>query len=154
MWGRYKLKNLKTILLIGSISAFSVFAEVAQATPKNENISLNQKQELISQNNSTDLIAQNFLTETRDSNRTIDEEFNEVFLRNSGDFFESTSFVGVLDSWFLTFPDIQINRDARLVSEFYQDYFKELTQSDPYIRTRDLANPFNTSIQENPSYLR
>ncbi len=45
-----------------------------------------------------------------------------------------------------------ITRDAKLTETLYYDVMQQ-QQSGPLIRTQDLPNPFDTSLQENPSYL-
>ncbi len=53
-----------------------------------------------------------------------------------------------------SYPENEIFRDAELVNIVHYDLRRQQGQSDPPIRTRDLANPFATSIVERPCYIR
>ncbi len=85
--------------------------------------------------------------------------FNRAVNNNTGRFYDYTNILGQFNSLFgwRTFPqgsyfDNMITRDAKLTETLYYDVMQQ-QQSGPLIRTRDLPNPFDTSLQENPSYL-
>lgn len=95
------------------------------------------------------------------SQLNVSELMSKAFNENTGDFFEQSTIGGQLNLFFgwREFPegsysDNSINRDSQLIYLINKDYFKQLTQSEPTIRTEDLPNPFDTSIQQNPSYIR
>ncbi|MCA2691370.1 MULTISPECIES: porin [unclassified Microcystis] len=85
--------------------------------------------------------------------------FNRAVNNNTGRFYDYTSILGQFNSregWrtFMqgSYFDNMITRDAKLVETLYYDVMQQ-QQSGPLIRTQDLPNPFDTSLQENPSYL-
>ncbi|PLZ90418.1 hypothetical protein CI594_18870, partial [Fischerella thermalis CCMEE 5196] len=49
-----------------------------------------------------------------------------------------------------TFPENQIARDSELVYILYQDVLYQQVSNDPYLRTPDLPNPYNTSLLMSP----
>jgi hypothetical protein len=89
----------------------------------------------------------------------IPELFNRAFNNNTGRFFEMSDLSGQANNIFgwRTFPmgsfvDNMISRDALVVNTIYTDVMQQQT-SGPLVRTRNLENPFSTSISENPDYL-
>jgi hypothetical protein len=98
---------------------------------------------------------------TATSTESLSETFNRAFSHNSGDYFEGTDQVGQLNTIFgflpfqfpASFPENQITRDGELIEVIYKDAMAQQS-SLPDVKTRDLANPFNTSLRENPNYLR
>lgn len=52
-----------------------------------------------------------------------------------------------------SYPENQIAFDAEVVDILYGDILRIQTSSDPILRTRDLPNPFNTSLEREPGYL-
>ncbi|AFZ52194.1 hypothetical protein WEU38_00175 [Cyanobacterium aponinum AL20118] len=90
---------------------------------------------------------------------TINQLVNEAFWENSGDFFEQASMGGQLNTIFGwrkfpqgSYPENNITEDGLLLYAILSDYFRQLQEREPIIRTRDLANPFDTSLRENPQY--
>jgi hypothetical protein len=89
------------------------------------------------------------------------EEFERAFFHNMDSFYENTDPFSQLNTQFgiypftipAAFPENQIARDAELLNGMYKDALQQQS-SLPNVRTRDLPNPFNTSLQENPAYLR
>jgi hypothetical protein len=49
-----------------------------------------------------------------------------------------------------SFPENEIARDAELINTVYRDALYQQTNNDPYIRTPDLPNPYNTSLLMSP----
>ena len=85
--------------------------------------------------------------------------FTRAVKNNAGGLYDYTNILGQFNSLFgwRTFPqgsyfDNMITRDAKLTETLYYDVMQQ-QQSGPLIRTQDLPNPFDTSLQENPSYL-
>ena len=88
---------------------------------------------------------------------------NNVFLRafnnSTGRYFDSTSISGQFNAIFgwRDFPgsffDNQITSDAELVSAIYTDALQQQSAG-KLVRSRDLTNPFDTSIQQNPDFVR
>lgn len=91
----------------------------------------------------------------------LSELMTEAYNQNTGTVFEQSTIDGQLNflfGWrtFLqgSYSENNINRDSELMNVIQKDYFKQLTQNEPNIRTRDIPNPFESSIQQNPSYIR
>ena len=89
----------------------------------------------------------------------LPEVIERAFYNESGDFYESTSIEGQIN--FLigpglpggggaAFPDLEIERDARLINTIYNDALEAQASSDPVLRTPDLPNPYDTSIRQLP----
>ncbi len=91
----------------------------------------------------------------------VSDLVNLAFSEYTGDFLEQAGIGGQLNFFFgwREFPlgsygENNIIREASLLEAINADFFKQLTQTDPTIRTRDLENPFNSSLNSNPEYTR
>jgi len=114
----------------------------------------------------TELIAQ-AITNTNDTEvveteviLTTPDLIDQVFNYHSGDFFEKSSISGFLDSMLGlrnategSYPENSIARDGFLLNVIISDYFKQLQEGSPMVRTRDIESPFRDSIRTNPAYL-
>lgn len=80
---------------------------------------------------------------------TIPQAFNDAFFSHDADFMTNRS-LGRQFAWFLGFgfPEIEINQDTRAVNDLYNEVLFRQNRADPYMRTEDLPNPFNTSLFE------
>jgi hypothetical protein len=96
-------------------------------------------------------------TETS-SYQTPLQVFEKAFYENYPDFYNNDGLFREID-WILggagslfknSFPEHEIERDAKIVNILYQDVLKQQTTNDPYIRTPDLPNPYNTSLLGSP----
>ena len=95
-------------------------------------------------------------TETS-SYQSPDRVFEKAFYENYPDFYNNDGLFREID-WILgsgslfknSFPENEIERDAKLVNILYQDVLKQQTTNDPYIRTPDLPSPYNTSLLGSP----
>ncbi len=110
----------------------------------------------------SEALAQTELTDESQPVRleTVPEVFNRAFYHGLGDTIEQFSLGGQLNFIFGwrafpqgSFPENQIAREARLVNILSRDVFNQQNSNGPIIRTRDLNNPFNTSVQQSPEYL-
>lgn len=80
----------------------------------------------------------------------IDEAFIDAFYTRGGSFFENREFPRAF-TWFLgPFPENDITGDARSLHRVYNIVIEQQGQSDPFIRTPDLANPFDSSLLLTP----
>lgn len=93
---------------------------------------------------------------TSEPNRVIglSELFNRAFFNESGDFYQNRSIPNQIKFMIgpglfegARFPDLELERDAKLINVLYQDALEQQVSSDPVIRTPDLVNPFNTSLR-------
>ncbi len=96
------------------------------------------------------------------SDRTItpSEAFVEAFFENSRDPAYNTTIgrqfntiFGVTSFPQGSYPDNEIVRDAQKIHELHEEIMHQQVSSDPIIRTRDLPNPYNSSLGSNPEYL-
>ena len=85
----------------------------------------------------------------------FEELINEAFWQNDGDFFQESRPGGQLDTIFGwgsfpqgSFPENQITRDGLLIYTLVTDYYKQLQEREPTLRTRDLDNPFDSSLRD------
>ncbi|MEO1430231.1 MAG: hypothetical protein AAFS12_04175 [Cyanobacteria bacterium J06632_19] len=93
------------------------------------------------------------------SYKTANEVIEEAFYENYPDFYKNDGLFREID-WLLgpgslfknSYPENEIERDAKLVNIVYQDVLKQQTTSDPYIRTPDLPSPYNTSLLASPRF--
>ncbi|PSF32662.1 hypothetical protein C7H19_21285 [Aphanothece hegewaldii CCALA 016] len=92
------------------------------------------------------------------NNNNLSLLFNRAFYHNTGRFYEITNISGQANNIFgaRTFPgsflDNQIAKDAKLVETLFYFFLHEEMRK-PTIKTKDLPNPYDSSIQEDPSYL-
>lgn len=98
---------------------------------------------------------ENTITDNEANPVSVQQVFNDAFFRHSGTAFRNDDIISKLNTifGFNFFPEKQISKDGELVNILYQDALKlQAAKGDP-MKTRDLTNPFTTSLQENPSYL-
>lgn len=89
--------------------------------------------------------------------QTPNEVFEKAFYENYPDFYNNDGLFREID-WIFgsgslfknSFPENEIERDAKLVNILYQDMLEQQVTSDPYIRTPDLPNPYDTSLLASP----
>ena len=88
---------------------------------------------------------------------TASEVLERAFFKNSPDYYRNQGFKRDLDlilgpgSLFRnSFPENEIERDADLVNKVYRDVIMQQAMNDPYMRTPDLPNPYNTSLMMSP----
>ncbi len=86
---------------------------------------------------------------------SIPAAFNRAFFEHTGNAFENQTIVSQLNTifGFNYYPEKQIALDGELVDYLYKDVMEQQTASIAPVRTRDLSNPFNTSLYENPGYI-
>ena len=86
---------------------------------------------------------------------SVVDVFKDAYFEHTGDNYHNSSPVGELNTifGFNGFPDNQISADGKLLDMLYQDLMAEQSQSGTSIKTRDLSNPYTTSLQENPGYI-
>jgi hypothetical protein len=81
---------------------------------------------------------------------TLADRMEQAFFTSDPDFYENRTVRRQLDWMFGTngFPENEIQRDAQRTSDLYRSALELQGSSDPVIRTRDLPNPYKTSILE------
>ncbi|MBD2609144.1 hypothetical protein H6G81_32670 [Scytonema hofmannii FACHB-248] len=99
-----------------------------------------------------------FADDKRTTNyETANEIFDRAYFKNDRNFYGNNTFRRQID-WLVgsgslfrnSFPENEIARDAELVNVVYRDVLNQQVGNDPYIRTPDLPNPYNTSLMMSP----
>ncbi|BAZ48146.1 hypothetical protein NIES4103_07520 [Nostoc sp. NIES-4103] len=89
---------------------------------------------------------------------TTNDAFERAYFRHDRNFYENSSsvkrqldaFLGAGSGFRNSFPENEIARDAELVNTLYRDVLTQQVGNDPYIRTPDLPNPYDTSLLMSP----
>jgi len=89
------------------------------------------------------------------ADETTSGVFNRAFFKNTPNFFRDQSIEHQFNNIFgqgtlikNSYPENQDRRDANLVDIIYKDTLKQQVSSGPVLRTRDLPNPYSSSILE------
>lgn len=77
---------------------------------------------------------------------TIPEAFDRAYFEHDRDFFTNRSIGRQLEWLLFSWTENEIARDGELVYEVYRDVMTQQITNDPYLRTPDLINPYNTSL--------
>lgn len=85
---------------------------------------------------------------------SLHEDFEDAYFSNGKNAIVQSGIFSQLDTivGFTGFPDQHIVRDAKAVDRLYQQSMDRQSSMGTPIMTRDLANPYDTSIGENPGY--
>ncbi len=88
---------------------------------------------------------------------TPSEVFERALFKNSPNFYGSQTLKSQIHEIFgsgsilrNSFPENQIARDGELVNIVYRDVLNQQVGHDQYIRTRDLPNPYDSSLLASP----
>ena len=86
--------------------------------------------------------------------KPLDEKFKDAYFSHAKDAFYQSTAISQIDTifGFTGFSDQHISGDAKAVDNVYQEAITEQSATGAKMVTRDLANPYDTSIKENPSY--
>ncbi len=84
----------------------------------------------------------------------LPEAFNNAYFTKGKDAFQQSSIVGQLNTiiGITGFPEQHISSDGKAVDEVYQAGLRQQSATGARMMTRDLENPYDTSLKENPSY--
>ncbi len=123
-----KFTKLSQILFITAIASFCSVKTMAQTKPE---------------------------AETASEPISLNEAFEKTYFEHTGNAFKNDSFLGQLNHLlgFTLFPDKQIVLDAKSVDRLYRYGMKQQTSNGVAVKTIDLQNPYETSLQENPEYI-
>lgn len=90
---------------------------------------------------------------------SMNKLINQAFSTHSGTFFDSASLGGQINTILGmrsfpqgSFPENNVTNDGLLLNAIMYDYFRQLQEDDPTIRTEDLPSPFGTSLREMMDY--
>ena len=86
---------------------------------------------------------------------TTTEVFEKAFFERSGDAFQNAGIISHLNTilGFKWFPEKQITLDGKSVHILYRDGMQTQAGRGTPMKTRDLINPYTTSLRENPGYI-
>ncbi|MDJ0897976.1 MAG: serine/threonine protein kinase [Xenococcus sp. MO_188.B8] len=126
-----KFTKLSSIVFLTTIASLFPLKLWAQTTTKNE------------------------VTESEVTPVSVQQVFTDAFFRHSGNAFRNDGYIDQLNNifGFNRFPEIQISKDGELVDILYQDSLKQQAERGVPMKTRDLGNPYDTSLRENPGYI-
>ena len=95
-----------------------------------------------------------FAIEAKAETKPLDEAFKDAYYTKGKNAFEQSSIVGQINTilGFTGFPEQHISADGQAVDKLYQEGLKRQAESGEPLVTRDLENPYDTSIRENPTY--
>lgn len=88
--------------------------------------------------------------------RTVPDAFQEALDSNSKNFLINENSLGRqvdllfgLGNFTNSFRENELEQDLKLLHEVYRDVLNQQVNSGPVLRTRDLPNPFNTTLSGN-----
>ncbi|MBD2437470.1 hypothetical protein [Nostoc sp. FACHB-110] len=88
---------------------------------------------------------------------TANDAFERAYFRHDRNFYENNTskrqlqnFLGNGSGFRDSFSDNEIARDGELMNTLYRDMLTQQTGNDPYLRTPDLPNPYDTSLLMSP----
>ncbi|MGH1393655.1 MAG: hypothetical protein ACRAVC_06430 [Trichormus sp.] len=88
---------------------------------------------------------------------STNDVFERAYFRHDRNFYENStakrqldSFLGSGSGFRNSFPENEIARDAELLNTLYRDVLTQQSMNDPYLRTPDLPNPYNSSLLMSP----
>lgn len=88
---------------------------------------------------------------------SIPEAFEDAFFQSSKNFFQNRTIWRQINLIFgpgslyrSSYPEIEIERDAKRIDNLYRRLLKQQISSAPVIRVPDLPNPYDTSLLQLP----
>jgi len=99
-------------------------------------------------------IASLFSIEAKAEKQSLDQTFEDAYFKKGKDSFQQSTITGQFNFLFgfTGFPEQHISSDGKAVHEIYEDAMKAQSAEGMRVITRDLPNPYDTSIRENPDY--
>lgn len=99
-------------------------------------------------------IASLFSIEAKAEMTSLDEAFKDAYFTKGKNAFVQSNIFSQLNTivGFTGYPEQHINSDAKAVDQIYQDGLEAQAATGMKMVTRDLENPYDTSLRENPSY--
>ncbi|MEO0012282.1 MAG: hypothetical protein RLZZ535_671 [Cyanobacteriota bacterium] len=100
-------------------------------------------------------IASLFAVEAQAEMKPLDDAFKDAYHKRGKDAFRQSNIFGQINAivGLTGFPEQHVSLDGKAVDQLYQQSLIKQTSSGEYSVTRDLENPYNTSLRENPSYI-
>ena len=100
-------------------------------------------------------IASLFPVEGQAERKPLDDACRDAYHKRGKDAFRQSNIFGQINTivGLTGFPEQHVSLDGKAVDQLYQQSLTRQTSSGEYLVTRDLENPYNTSLRENPSYI-
>ena len=97
-------------------------------------------------------IASLFPLEAKAEMKSLDQAFEDAYFTRGKNAFEQSSFIGQINTimGFTGFPEQHIASDGEAVDDVYQAGMERQSATGMRMITRDLDNPYDTSLRENP----
>ncbi len=95
-----------------------------------------------------------FSIEAKAEMKPLDRAFEDAYFKKGKNAFMQSSILGQANSifGFTGFADQHISADGKAVDNIYERGMKAQSATGMPMVTRDLANPYDTSLGETPSY--
>jgi len=86
--------------------------------------------------------------------QSLNDAFKDAYYTKGKNAFKQSNIFGQINTiaGFTGFPEQHISSDGKAVDELYEAGLERQSASGEPIVTRDLDNPYDTSLRENPSY--
>ncbi|MEM6613675.1 MAG: serine/threonine protein kinase [Cyanobacteria bacterium P01_C01_bin.72] len=100
-------------------------------------------------------IASLFAVEAKaEMEQSLNDAFRDAYFTKGKDAFKQSNIIGQINTivGFTGFPEQHISSDGKAIDELYEAGLERQSSLGERIVTRDLANPYDTSLLENPSY--
>ena len=99
-------------------------------------------------------IASLFAFEVKAETKPLHEAFKDAYFTKGKDAYKQSEIFAQIDTifGFTGFPEQHVSSDGKAVDKLYQLSLARQTSSGEALVTRDLENPYDTSLRENPSY--
>lgn len=99
-------------------------------------------------------VASLFALEAQAEMEPLPEQFENAYFKKGKNAFRQSSILGQLNTiiGISGYPEQNIEADAEAVDEVYRAGLEQQSESGMKMMTRDLENPYDTSLIENPSY--
>ena len=84
----------------------------------------------------------------------LHEAFKDAYYTKGKNAFQQSSIFGQINTiaGFTGFPEQHISTDGKAIDKLYLESLNRQASSGDALVTRDLQNPYDTSLRENPSY--
>jgi hypothetical protein len=93
--------------------------------------------------------------DTHSSDTSLNQAFKDAYFTRGKNAYEQSGYAGQINAivGLTGFPEQHITKDGQAVDNLYQHAMQQQTQAGSPIMTRDLMNPYDTSLMENPDYI-
>ncbi|MEO0925361.1 MAG: serine/threonine protein kinase [Cyanobacteria bacterium J06631_6] len=99
-------------------------------------------------------IASLFAVEAKADMEPLNDAFKDAYFTRGKNAFRQSSILGQINTiaGFTGFPEQHISVDGEAVDKLYEATLEQQASTGEPVITRDLDNPYDTSLRENPSF--